>query len=173
MLKTTVDVKLLALDFDQTIVDVHTGGTWKNDANSLSQHLRPEMVCLIQQSLENGIYFAVTSFSQQVDLIREVVMDGVVAQAKLKDHPTTISIQGGSNYSDPKGKRLQLANAISEIKKQHRHSGIKAKKTLLIDDDKNNILLARRDGYQSLWLDPEHPINVLRTILDLTKDHIK
>ena len=60
-----------------------------------------------------------------------------------------------------------------EIKKQHRDSGIKAKKTLLIDDDKNNILLARRDGYQSLWLDPEHPINVLRTILDLTKGHIK
>jgi hypothetical protein len=168
----SVDLKLLALDFDLTIVDLHTGGSWQEDADSLSHHLRPEMVCLIQEAIQSGIFFAVTSFSQQIDLIREVITDGIIAKSKTKA-PPTISIQGGTNYSDPKGKKIQLEKAITEILELEGTRGITPRKTLLIDDDKNNIRLARRDGYQSLWFDPDHPLSTLHTMLELTRDHLK
>jgi len=39
---------------------------------------------------------------------------------------------------------------------------------LLIDDDKNNIKLAKKQGYKTISLDPEHPSHILEKMLHLS-----
>ena len=34
-------ITLVALDFDQTIIDIHSGGTWHESVDKLVPHVRP------------------------------------------------------------------------------------------------------------------------------------
>ena len=44
------NIQLLALDFDLTVIDQHTGGRWKGTPEELSKHLRPEIQCLLNSA---------------------------------------------------------------------------------------------------------------------------
>ena len=37
-----VNINFLAVDFDQTFIDIHTGGVWPGTLNELVAHVRPE-----------------------------------------------------------------------------------------------------------------------------------
>jgi hypothetical protein len=159
-----VKIKLIALDFDLTIVDIHTGGVWNRTALELVSHVRPEMQCLIQLSLAKGIQIAVASFSVQEQIIRDVIRDAI---PPARD----IVIRGGKNLSEPRGKRDQLAQVLHDI-----HSGasggdksILPATTILIDDDKNNVRRAKEDGYRSLWFDPHNTQGFFDSIMALQK----
>lgn len=158
-----MNIKLIALDFDLTIVDIHTGGAWDRTASELVSHVRPEMQCLIQHSLAKGVQTAVASFSVQEQLIRDVLRDAI---PPARD----IVIRGGKNLSEPHGKRDQLTQVLHDI-----HSGTSGDKsiipatTILIDDDKNNIQRAREDGYKSLWFDPHNVQGFFDSIMALEK----
>ena len=65
--------KLLALDFDWTMVQVHTGGSWRKGAQALSEEIRPVFRYLVPAAIERGITVAVTTCSHQMDLVKEVV----------------------------------------------------------------------------------------------------
>jgi hypothetical protein len=162
----TVNVRLIALDFDLTIVDVHTGGDWTLSEHELAQHVRPEMKCLMQESSQRGLRIAVASFSVQESLIQQVLqrtMPTVMATTTTARVP----IRGGRNRSEPWGKRDQLTLVLDDINKSMNETTATATtmtttnhvidptSTILIDDDKNNIRVAQKDGYLSLWLDPQ------------------
>lgn len=69
-------VRLLAIDFDATIVEVHTYGNWQGTAEELSVHVRPVFVVLLKQALalqDYGLYVSVVTFSAQSKLIRKVL----------------------------------------------------------------------------------------------------
>ena len=67
-------VKLLALDFDQTIVGVHTAGAWKGPSSRLAQHVRPCFRDLIEAAVaEPALSVCVVTFSAQRGVIEDVL----------------------------------------------------------------------------------------------------
>ena len=50
---------MLALDFDQTIVTVHTGGYWRKSHQELATHVRPVFALLIPEAQRQGMRVAV------------------------------------------------------------------------------------------------------------------
>jgi hypothetical protein len=156
-----VNIKLLALDFDLTILDIHTGGNWNSSAHELIPHVRAEMKCVIHRSLERGIHIAVASFSIQEQLIRSV-LGGAIAIAH------EIIVRGGRNRSEPLGKRKQLEEVVHDINTIHRNANVTPLTTILIDDDLNNVKRALTDGYRSLWFDPDEVNGFFQSIISLS-----
>lgn len=73
-------IKLLAFDFDLTLLNIHTHGRWQSGAVELSEHLRPVFVELIKQCMKNSVIIAVVTFSQQTELVAstlEHALEGV------------------------------------------------------------------------------------------------
>ncbi len=66
-------IKLLALDFDRTIVSVHTSGYWKQGTPKLAEAVRPCFVALIRAALESSMHVCVVTYSTQAALIRDVL----------------------------------------------------------------------------------------------------
>ena len=67
-------LKMIALDFDQTIVSVHTGGTWPDSADKLAEFVRPCFRHLLPELLKiESLCLCVVTFSSQEELIREVL----------------------------------------------------------------------------------------------------
>ena len=61
-------INLLAIDFDLTLVDVHTGGSWIGSATALASQARPIVKQLVDEALGAGIYVTVVTFSPQVTI---------------------------------------------------------------------------------------------------------
>lgn len=67
-------IKLVAFDFDQTIISIHTGGFWRDSAEKLAEFVRPCFKYLMPELLKcENIFVAVVTFSPQEELIREVL----------------------------------------------------------------------------------------------------
>ena len=67
-------LKLIAFDFDETLISVHTGGVWTDSAENLAKHIRPCFKELLLELLKsNDFYVCVVSYSPQEDLIRRVL----------------------------------------------------------------------------------------------------
>lgn len=70
-------VKLLALDFDLTIVDFHTGGAWRGPTNQLAQHVRPCFKALVEASLQEPtdrpLHLSVVTYSLQYGTIEDLL----------------------------------------------------------------------------------------------------
>ena len=69
-------VRVLSIDFDATIIQVHTYGAWRGTAEELSMHVRPVFVALLKQALafqDDGLFVSVVTFSSQAKLIRKVL----------------------------------------------------------------------------------------------------
>lgn len=47
-------INLVALDFDFTVIDVHTGGRWQGSADELATHIRPFFRFLIPEVNQAG-----------------------------------------------------------------------------------------------------------------------
>jgi hypothetical protein len=68
------NVKIIAFDFDCTIVNIHTGGQWCDTAEKLAEFVRPCFKELIPALLKCPDFFVcVATYSPQEDLIREVL----------------------------------------------------------------------------------------------------
>lgn len=68
------NIKLLAVDFDQTIVNVHTGGSWQFTSKSLVSRVRPSFKQFFTAALNcSDLHVAVVTQSPQISLIREVL----------------------------------------------------------------------------------------------------
>ena len=66
-------VKVLALDFDKTIVSVHTAGFWRQGTPNLAEHVRPCFKALIEAALDTKLHVCVVTYSMQPMLIRDVL----------------------------------------------------------------------------------------------------
>ena len=68
------NLKVIAFDFDCTIVNIHTGGMWADSPEKLAEFVRPCFKELIPALLKCPDFFVcVTTYSPQEDLIREVL----------------------------------------------------------------------------------------------------
>ncbi len=66
-------IKVLALDFDKTIVDVHTAGYWRQGTLKLAEHVRPCFEALIRAALPTELHLCIVTYSMQPNLIRDVL----------------------------------------------------------------------------------------------------
>ena len=66
-------IRLLAMDFDQTLISVHSGGRWKDTVENLVKEVRPCIKDLIPASLDKGIYVAIVTYSAQSWLIKDLL----------------------------------------------------------------------------------------------------
>ena len=66
-------IKLIAVDFDMTLVSVHTNGNWMFTARPLASRIRPGFPEFLSEALRQGLWVAVVTFSPQVELVREVL----------------------------------------------------------------------------------------------------
>ena len=68
------EIKMVAFDFDCTIVNIHTGGQWIDSAEKLAEFVRPCFRELLPALLKcDDMYVCVVTFSPQEELIREVL----------------------------------------------------------------------------------------------------
>jgi len=63
-------IKLLAVDFDLTLVDTHTRGAWVGSAPALVSRGRPYLKQLLEEALRTGLYVSIVTFSPQVSSYR-------------------------------------------------------------------------------------------------------
>ena len=68
-----VNINFLALDFDLTIVDIHTGGRWNGSIDELVGRIGPVFGHLIRAAHSAGLHIAIVTFSPQVGHISRVV----------------------------------------------------------------------------------------------------
>jgi 2-hydroxy-3-keto-5-methylthiopentenyl-1-phosphate phosphatase len=161
-----VGVNFLAVDFDMTILSVHTGGRWDKSAEELIQHIRPEFDQLLNACVANDIKIAVVTYTAQVTLVR-AVLENILGPEQASRIPVrgadrSWSYQGVGSQERKLG---HIASAVEELE-QSGEVEITKNTTLLIDDDRKNIRCALEDGVRAIWFNPDKPHHLLR---DLTK----
>lgn len=188
-----VNVNFLAIDFDKTLVDVHTGGRWRGTTDELAAHVRDEFRHLFHEAMWQGIRIAMVTFSPQQDLIRGVLEsfvhhrppqheDGADGTSQ-RPPPVKIPIRGGDLSWEYKGdgsregKQAHMASAVEELEQEQistsgggghaHHVEIAKSTTLLIDDDIRNVKIALEDGVRAIWFNPNRPQDLLRDLLRL------
>lgn len=161
-------INFLALDFDQTILSIHTGGRWPESHTELLPHIRPQFRTLIQGAVANNIQVGVVTFTGQINLVRAILDDIVGAQAAER-----IPIRGAdrswqyNGTGSQEGKQPHMASAVEELITNAPSMNITKKTTLLIDDDPRNIRYALNDGTRAIWFNPEQPGKLFDNIAKL------
>lgn len=153
-----LQITTVAIDFDRTMIGIHTGGLWSEHIQELIPHVRPQFRRLLPALLDAGISVAVVTFSPQQALVRAIVED-IVGNDAAKNIP----FRAGSRFwflhhgGYGLGKNSQLASL--DVDKSN---------LLLIDDSlMTNILFAKLAGIRALYLDPEEPEILLEDLANL------
>jgi hypothetical protein len=160
-------VNFLAIDFDLTILDVHTGGRWSGTLDELLGHVRHEFRQLIVAARQNGIRVAVVTFTSQV-----VFVKGVLEAILGPEEAAWIPIRGndrswsyqGAGCRD--GKQAHIASAVEELENAGQ-ADITKTTTVLIDDDRRNVHHALADGVRAIWFNPDKPHHLLQDLARL------
>ena len=166
---SSIGINFLAIDFDQTMIDVHTGGRWKESSSDLVKHLRPVFLNLLPAAADVHVHIAIVTFSGQTSLIREVLelaFPGLAETIPIRGNDMTWRYEGNGMKL---GKQQHMASAVEELLRKPPGTGIEITKatTLLIDDDPRNIRKAIKDKTRAVWIDPRNPNRLLDDILRL------
>lgn len=164
-----LNINFLAIDFDQTMIDIHTGGRWKETVGELMQHLRPVFLQLVPIATQRNIRIAIVTFSPQTNHIREVLEHAFPTIAEIipiRGNDQTWTYEGNGMKL---GKQEHMASAAEELmtKPALGVTDIRKNTTLLIDDDPRNIKKSLKDGTRAVWFNPRDPDRLLHDILRL------
>lgn len=166
-----IGIKLICIDFDDTLLGIHTGGKWQQSAVELCAHVRPFFLSFIRVAYEAGICVSIVSFSPQVDLIRQVLEitfgDALASHLIVRcDDPSwkveTVALNEFVSllYArsplliDRKCKLPYVISASTEASRWSENT-LQNMHTLLIDDDPHNVKIANDHGILSIYFDPE------------------
>ncbi|CAM9341277.1 unnamed protein product [Heterosigma akashiwo] len=108
-------LNFLALDFDLTVLDVHTGGRWLGRAADLTPHIRPLFRHLIPAALDAGLKTAIVTFSPQVHMISAVLEEafpGKGGQITIRGEDGSWEYEGAGSTA---GKQAHMASAVEEL----------------------------------------------------------
>jgi hypothetical protein len=112
-------INLLALDFDKTIIDIHTWGQYKGTVEELVPHVRSEVRQLMRACCRHNIHLCVVTFSGQIGIVR-----GVVEAIVGPDAASRIPIRGNDRSWSYEGdgsrdrKQAHIASAVEELERQ-------------------------------------------------------
>ena len=163
-----VNINFLAIDFDQTMIDIHTGGRWKESSSVLADHLRPLFLRLIPEATRHNVREAIVTFSPQTKLIREAIEiaypTSVAELIPIRGNDQSWTYTGNGMRL---GKQEHMASAAEELmsKPTLGVTDVRKNTTLLIDDDPRNIKKCLKDGTRAIWFNPLDPNRLLDDIL--------
>eukprot|EP00578_Thalassiosira_sp_NH16_P013624 CAMPEP_0181115064 /NCGR_PEP_ID=MMETSP1071-20121207/21234_1 /TAXON_ID=35127 /ORGANISM="Thalassiosira sp., Strain NH16" /LENGTH=190 /DNA_ID=CAMNT_0023199249 /DNA_START=55 /DNA_END=627 /DNA_ORIENTATION=- len=162
-----LNINFLAIDFDQTMVDVHTGGRWQDTIPELANRVRPVFRTLVPLAARRNIRVAIVTFSPQTKHIREVLETAfptVAGMMPIRGNDRSWTYEGSGMRL---GKQEHMASAAEELMAEPRLGVTDVRKdtTLLIDDDPRNIRKGLKDGTRAVWFNPRDPNRLLDDIL--------
>jgi hypothetical protein len=137
------------------MINIHTGGAWQGSALELSKHVRPVFVEFISQAMERDIRVAICTFSPQTRHIAEVLrilFPHNYQYIIVRGRDRSWSYEGNGMKN---GKQPYMASAATELQVRYPSEEFSKTKTILIDDDRNNVLMALQDGTRAVWLNDE------------------
>ena len=166
-MKTIVNINFLAIDFDQTMIDIHTGGRWKESVSELADRFRPLFIQLIPEATRQNIRVAIVTFSPQTKHIREaleIVYPTIAEMMPIRGNDQTWTYTGNGMRL---GKQEHMASAAEELLSRPALgvTDVRKNTTLLIDDDPRNINKCLKDGTRAVWFNPLDPDRLLEDIL--------
>jgi len=164
-------IKLVALDFDNTLINIHTKGKWKSTAEELVMQVRPVFMKLIPEIWRANMLLSIVSFSPQVQIIKQLLSKLYGSKLKLGVNtfvcgalPLTTSRTPGRAHvnsigiASPKGKTEHLRKVCEEYCDAHRGAThLKPHEILLIDDDLRNIDEARKNRNRAILFRNSEP----------------
>jgi hypothetical protein len=173
-----LNINCLAVDFDLTLIDIHTSGRYPGPVTELVAHVRPLLAQLIRAALVTthpdgspAFFVTIVTFSVQTSLVRQV-LDHVLGP----ELSANIPIRGGDrswSYQGPgsqHGKQHYIASAVEELLAPYTSAvrpSITKNTTLLVDDDRRNIAAALQDGTRAIWFNPDKPHRLIKDLLRL------
>jgi hypothetical protein len=165
-------VNFVAIDFDQTLIDIHTGGVWRGTAAELVPHVRPIFLEFISSALStNSIHIAIVTFSKQPKMIKLVLEKAlgidIASKIVIRGMDKSWKYEGKGSHL---GKQAHMASAVEELLQQPNadpEMEITKNTTLLIDDDQHNIRIALEDGVRAVWFSPNKPQNLYQDLISL------
>ena len=160
-------LNFLALDFDQTVLDIHTGGVWKGRIDELCTHVRPLFRQLIVTAHSANMKIAIVTFSPQVNHIIEVLethFPNFANDILIRGRDHSWAYEGNGMKA---GKQPFMASAAEEFEEKYPSIEITRNTTLLVDDDANNIRLALKDGVRAIWFNPNDSDILLQNMIAL------
>ncbi len=122
----SLGINFIAIDFDQTLIDKHTGGVYTGSLPDIIPHVRPIFIEFINaalqpsSSLSDDIHVAIVTYSKQPTLIRSILehVFGIDMASKIIIRGNDKSWKyEGNGMKD--GKQAHMASAVEEILHQH------------------------------------------------------
>lgn len=162
-----LNINFLAIDFDCTLIDLHTGGRWAGTVEELLCHIRPEFRQLLLACSSNNIHVSIVTFTPQTAVVKGVLENIVGAdraeRIPIRGGDRTWKYEGAGSHS---GKQAHMASAVEELE-QDGQVEITKSTTVLIDDDQRNIRHALADGVRAIWFNPDKPHHLMRELSKL------
>jgi hypothetical protein len=153
-------VRLLVLDFDQTLVSVHTHGKWPGPGSELGRYVRPFFLELVPVALRKGLAVSVATLSPQRRVVQHALADAfgptVARQILVRCLDGTwtpaleCEIPEAWRLCSRRGKAEHVLSVVSKIYAARYGSGeeglIEPGNVCIIDDDVTTVKQARLDG---------------------------
>ncbi|ESO09252.1 hypothetical protein HELRODRAFT_168214 [Helobdella robusta] len=167
-LQRDLGIKLLAFDFDLTLVDLNTGGKWKGSVEKLASHVRPCFKDLIGAALENGSFkLCIVTFSVQPGLISKVLRhifpnyntDKILIEANPSKINPQLSLEvykvGKQNHLDKVVQRIQNAHNVA----------IQPSEIFLFDDRVLYVKIAKKAGLRAYLVNNDVSLQKIKDYL--------
>jgi hypothetical protein len=174
----SLGINFIAIDFDQTLIDIHTGGAHKGTLDELIPHVRPIFIELISAALqpsllstattEDAIHIAIVTYSKQPTLIRSVLehvfgMD-TASKIVIRGNDKSWTYEGNGMQD---GKQAHMASAVEEL--LHHHMTANHDTFLNVPPANNNIGATRTPTPASTTTTATSTTTTTATTLEITR----
>jgi hypothetical protein len=170
-------IKLVAVDFDRTIVNIHTGGRYKQSASMLSSHYRPFFKKFLKEAQKVGLWVAVVTFSAQTALVADSMSIALGGESNINRcylrgddgswvRPSNFNVTSNWRGRDmSRGKLGHIYSVCDHIQKLSNET-ISPTEILYIDDDLANVDIGRKAGIcHSAWCPATYEPNSCNKLL--------
>jgi len=161
-----MDIKLLCLDFDLTLVSMHTGGRWWGNTKTLERSVRQLFRVIIPECHRRGIEVCVVTMSSQTKLVADVLRASVpcdMSQVLVRGGERTLMTEEGEvdGATELEGARKQRhINSVLHKRRELGKSPLLSHQVLLVDDDHFNVDEALTQGMRALVFNPDSPLQL-------------
>ena len=165
---TKTGINFVAVDFDMTLISMHTSGQYQGTPVELAKLIRPCFLLMIPCLVAKNIAVAIVTFSDQTKLIRDVIRIGFPYHFSKIVIRTSDKSWGDMGIQDSHGKQKYIASAAEDSEHIFKLD-IKRSSTLLIDDHQQNIRISLKSGVRALLFIPENPNSIFGEMIQLNR----